>query len=170
MYKNPKLDKAKNRQQKALLTASKKGYRVMKNGDVYSPNGNKLSLQNNGKGYLVFSVKYNGKSTSIKVHRLQAFQKYGYDLLEEGIQVRHLNGNPEDNSYSNVAIGTRSENQMDIPKNIRKQRGRDGNAKLTREQHQEIKDRYESENITLKELANEYGLKSKSSVHYIVNR
>ena len=158
MYFYPKLNKSKNKQQKALLLASKKGYRVMNNGDVYSHLGNKLSLRNDGMGYLVFNVKYNGKVTPIRAHRLQAFQKYGYDLLEEGIEVRHLNGNPEDNSYSNIAIGTSSDNAFDNPN------------RLSKEIHQEIRDRYESENITQKELADEYGLKSQSAVHYIVNK
>ena len=171
MYDFPKIDKAKNKQQKALLTASKKGYRVMKNGSVYSRLGNKMSLRQDSSGYLRFGIRLkSGEKYTVFVHRLQAFQKYGYNLLDEGIQVRHLNGNKKDNSYSNIAIGTRSDNMMDVPKKIRIKKSSNANRKLTREQHQEIKNRYESESITLQELADEYGLKSQSSVHYIVNK
>jgi hypothetical protein len=47
-----------------------------------------------------FTFKLVGVSINIAIHRLQAFQKYGDLLYEEGTVVRHLNGDQE------VMLGT----------------------------------------------------------------
>ena len=63
--------------------------------------------------------------------------------------VRHLNGNPQDNRPENLLYGTRTENILDV--------FRQGKAwrKLTAEQAQEIKQRL-SEGVKGHELAKEY--------------
>lgn len=40
------------------------------------------------------------------IHRLQAYQKFGDKIYEDGIVVRYLNGDRYDNSYDNIGIGT----------------------------------------------------------------
>ena len=50
---------------------------------------------------------------TVKVHRLMAYQKFGDAIFKNGIQVRHLNGNSQDNSDANITIGTQAQNIMD---------------------------------------------------------
>lgn len=79
-------------------------------------------------GYLIVSVCTKGhdsighSSYPLKVHRLQAFQKYGELLFEKGVQVRHLNNIQCDNSIDNIEIGSQSQNQLDISPKIRIER------------------------------------------------
>lgn len=100
--------------------AYEKGYRVTKDGEFLNPKGKKVGYipkQIYRYEYLNFIIK--GENRRIKTHRLQAYQKYGDKLYEDGIVVRHLNGNSLDNSFDNIAIGTYRDNTMDIPKEIR---------------------------------------------------
>ena len=96
--------------------AYEKGYRVTKDGHLLNPRGKVIG--NISSGYIRMAL-YEEKKMSVKVHRLQAYQKYGNKLYEDGIVVRHLNGNKLDNSWDNIAIGTYRDNSMDIPKEIR---------------------------------------------------
>jgi len=101
-------------------TAYEKGYRVTKDGKFLNPKGKKVGYipkEICRYEYLNFIIK--GKNRRIKTHRLQAYQKYGDKLFEDGIVVRHLNGNSLDNSFDNIAIGTYRDNTMDIPKEQR---------------------------------------------------
>jgi hypothetical protein len=66
------------------------------------------------RGLCRFTFKLVGVSINIAIHRLQAFQKYGDLLYEEGTVVRHLNGDPGSNAWDNIAIGTMSDNMFDI--------------------------------------------------------
>jgi hypothetical protein len=94
--------------------AYEKGYRVTKDGNLLNPKGDKIGSINN-HGYERTTIKINSKDVVIKTHRLQAYQKYGDKLYEDGIVVRHLNGNALDNSWDNIATGTQVENLKDIP-------------------------------------------------------
>lgn len=98
--------------------AYEKGYRVTKDGDLLNPKGKKIGSIDS-YGYYRNIVMLNGKQMVVFSHRLQALQKYGDKLYEDGILVRHLNGNPLDNCWDNIAIGTHRDNTMDIPKEIR---------------------------------------------------
>jgi len=107
---------------RGILLASRKGYKVTECGDVWSPHMKKLKLQNIG-GYLCFRVGGKPKEQFVvKAHRLMAFQKFGDSIFQKGICVRHLNGVSTDNSYENIAIGTQSDNIMDIPEFVRKRK------------------------------------------------
>ena len=95
-----------------------RGYRVTKDGDLLNPKGKKIGSIST-KGYEGTGIWIDKKQQKLHTHRLQAYQKYGNKLFEDGIVVRHLNGNPLDNSFNNIAIGTYRDNVMDIPKEIR---------------------------------------------------
>lgn len=98
-----------------LIKAYEKGYRIDKKGNAISPQNKILKIfrQNQEREYLVFSVRVEKDVRKIKVHRLQAYQKFGEIIFEKGIQVRHINNNPKDNSWDNIEIGTQSENYQD---------------------------------------------------------
>ena len=91
-------------------------------------------------------------------------------MFEEGIEVRHLNGDKTDNRWENIDIGTHSENMMDQPKEIRVRKSKYAHEKVSDKEALEVRERVNNNNYTTySKLAEEYGLKSKSSISYIVN-
>tara|TARA_R110000751_G_scaffold307674_1_gene430554 strand:- start:4412 stop:4891 length:480 start_codon:yes stop_codon:yes gene_type:complete len=100
--------------------AYEKGYRVTKDGELIGLFNTKIGCVN-GKGYEQTGIRLNKKHINLETHRLQAYEKYGNKLFEDGIVVRHLNGNALDNSWHNIAIGTSKDNYMDIPEKTRKE-------------------------------------------------
>lgn len=108
-----------NNQQKALIHIVRKGYKICPEGIVTNPSGRIVSGTNQ-QGYMRFNVRLPSKKHSkVFFHRLQAYFKYGGSVMKKGVQVRHLDGNSLNNSWINIAIGTASDNMMDIPKNVR---------------------------------------------------
>ncbi|MEU8829426.1 NUMOD4 motif-containing HNH endonuclease [Streptomyces sp900116325] len=75
-------------------------------------------------GYPMVSLCANGKQESRFVHHLVAEAFLG--PRPEGLQVRHLDGNPLNCTISNLAYGTRSENERD-----KLRHGTDHNARKT---------------------------------------
>lgn len=156
---------------KKVLTAYKYGYRVLVDGTLMSPNLSvPMSPYLSSKGYYRCPVRFEGKKTSIDVHRLQAYQKYGHKIFHKNIHVRHLNGNPLDNSINNIAIGTPQDNSLDRPPEDRLAQAKKA-AKVLRKLSDEqlVEFRADRENgFTYSQLMKKYGL-AKSTVSYIVN-
>lgn len=101
--------------------AKEKGYTVNEFGVVYSPiSGKPLKLQATRKGYFRFAPAKD-KRTPIhcEVHRFVAYHKFGDAIYGEGIHVRHLDCNHRNNNWSNIGIGTASQNMMDKPAWVR---------------------------------------------------
>jgi len=117
-----------------LVQSYTEGFRVDEKGNVYNPNGRKMTLYpcNSRPRYLVFDFtrKRLGLKGMVKVHRLAALQWFGQEIFKPGIQVRHLNGNHEDNSKDNLAVGTAHDNMMDVSKETRLARSKKGTAAI----------------------------------------
>ena len=64
------------------------------------------------RGHLRADLCKDGKQKSKKVHRLvlEAFD----GLCPDGMECRHLNGNPKDNRLENLSWGTHLENRADM--------------------------------------------------------
>jgi hypothetical protein len=151
-----------SRTKNALKECKEKGYYVDTNGNVYGSKGYKRLLKVMTTGYYAFSYKPKDKRSniSIPVHRLQAFQKFGDRLFDEGIEVRHLNNNRLDNSFDNIGIGTHIENIQDNPKYL---------ASHPKFPHEEIiKDR--KSGLKYKQLMEKYGIRSKGTIKYILKQ
>ena len=84
---------------KAVKTAHEKGYKVKKTGQVFNPEGKEI-LINYSYRYPRFNISLNGEPYPVKVHRLQAYQKFGDKLFGDGIEARHLNGDKRDQLLS----------------------------------------------------------------------
>jgi hypothetical protein len=98
----------------------KKGYTIDNFGIVKNPKGKviKGSVYDN---YIKFSAKTSiSKSFPVRIHRFQAYIKFGDEIFKEGVVVRHLDGNSLNNEWDNIAIGTQSDNMMDRPEIERK--------------------------------------------------
>lgn len=71
-----------------------------------------LKQQETGKGYMNVGIMLpTGKAGSVGVHRLVSDAFHG--PCPNGLQVRHLNGNPKDNRPNNLRYGTAKENADD---------------------------------------------------------
>jgi len=88
-----------------------RGYYVSEAGDVIGPNGHPIVCIP-ARGYLRFAIR-SERMLNVYVHRLQAFQKFGGRVYLHGVVVRHIDGNPLNNSRDNIAIGTNRDNQLD---------------------------------------------------------
>lgn len=62
-------------------------------------------------GHLLLKVYRNGVQKTVTVHQLVAAAFLG--PCPDGMQVRHLDGDPSNNAVSNLAYGTSSENRLD---------------------------------------------------------
>ena len=153
----------------ALIHSIKKGYRVDENGTVINPNGKPLKGFKNRDNYIVICIRYNSKSISIMVHRIQAFQKYGYDMFKEGIEVRHKNGISTDNSWDNILIGTHSENMMDIPIQVRMSKAFYATSFVRKHNKKKIREFY-SKHKSYAKTMKEFNISSKGTLHYILNK
>lgn len=156
----------------ALLYAVNRGYKV-NNGEVISPYGKTLKLQNYN-GYLSFSVRgvrSSRKVASIRVHRLVAYQKYGNKIFEPEIVVRHLNGNSLDNREENIEIGTQLDNVMDRKSEDRMVHSIKASTKL-RKFTDEIMNQIRLDRkagMSYKDLMKKYNISSKGSMSYMIN-
>ena len=94
-----------------------KGYKFDTDGNVISPFSRcrKYRVSNKSK-YIHVGFKHEGKHIRVLAHRLQAYIKYGDAIYEKGIVVRHLDGNPRNNRYENIGIGTCLDNWNDYLK------------------------------------------------------
>lgn len=149
------------------------GYKVRRDGHVVSPSGRIIRCTPSG-GYLKFTVRgWTGdQSRVVFVHQLAALQKFGTRALRQDVQVRHLNDRRSDNRLSNIAIGSASENQLDVPLRRRIENTAPARAaaaiKNRRFTDQEIKQIRASKKSTCT-LAKELRV-AKSTLSYIRNR
>lgn len=160
------------------IKALRAGYYVTQNGALVK-NGQELKtiVDNERGGYKTYHAMLNGERFLLKVHRLQAFIKFGELIYQEGIVVRHLNGNPTDNSYFNIDIGTQSQNQMDIPKETRKARIKQRNFIIGKKCEKgdccydvEKIVQLRKEGKSLRQISKEVGIKSIGHLSRIINK
>lgn len=157
---------------KAVIQAYKMGYRV-KDGKLYNVDGNELSPYVNptGSGYCEFTIRWNKTRHKVRVHHLIAYQKFGNKAFEPGMQIRHLNGDSMDNRYSNIGIGDASANSMDRPPEERFAHAVKAatDRRIYTDYEIETMRRLHAEGWTYKRLMEEFGVKSKGHMSYIIN-
>lgn len=153
-------------EEKIEQIASKRGYVVTEDGKLLNPSS--VEIGYNYSGYITTSIRVGGKRKDLKAHRLQAYQKYGEALYEEGVVTRHLNSNSEDNSWENILIGTQSDNMMDIPEQIRVKKALHATSFVRKHNKKEIQ-KFHNINKSYKKTMDEFGITSKGTLHYILN-
>lgn len=116
------------------------GYAVTNDGRVWSKprkladgrnwRGKWLKPGKDNNGYLIVGLCAQGKQYSCRVHYLVLQTFVG--PCPEGMECRHLNGDPADNRLSNLQWGSKSENQKDRILHGTSNRGeQNGVSKLT---------------------------------------
>lgn len=112
-------------QDRIVILAYALGYYINKNGHIISKTGRSLRAKYNKKTYLSVNISVpckfgsDKKTRQLRLHRLAAYQKFGFRMFKKGIQVRHLDGNPKNTRLSNITLGNQSQNMMDRPKEDR---------------------------------------------------
>lgn len=88
-------------------------YQVSNHGNVrHIYNGIlKLTQRNKSAGYLCVHLSVRGQSKVMAVHRLVAEAFIGSQPIDH--EVRHLDGNPQNNYLGNIVWGTKKENRKD---------------------------------------------------------
>lgn len=159
---------------KALVEAYRKGWRVTDDGVLLHPNGKKaktyIDRWDRERSSTAISLPGVKGYQNVMVHRLAAYQWFGPIIFETGIQVRHLNNDSRDNARCNIAIGSQSENMMDIDPEERKKKAIHAASflrSLSSSQAQSlINDR--AAGMKYKDLMGKYSV-AKGTVSYIVN-
>lgn len=101
--------------------------------------GRVLAGHVNLKGYVQVSLSIAGHTRTASVHALVAYAFIG--PRPEGLVVRHLDGNGQNNAVVNLAYGTPQENSDDMELHGTVLRGeRHGCAKLTTDQVKRIRE------------------------------
>jgi len=152
-----------------IITTYKRGYRVTECGDILNPSGIKMKPRENYRGYLKIKITYYGRIVEICVHRLQAFQKFGLKMFDDGMLVRHKNGDSLDNSFDNILIGTHSDNMMDIPDQIRHSKALHASSFITKQNKDKVREYHKSNGHSYQKTMEKFGISSKGTLHFILN-
>ena len=104
----------------AVKKAHSKGYTVNRDGTTLCPKGDKVKTYIDQYGYETFTFPFvrGGRKIYglVKIHRLQAYQKYGNEMLGNKVHCRHVDGNKLNNSRDNIFIGDAADNRADFLK------------------------------------------------------
>lgn len=150
--------------------AFEKGYRPTLEGEILSPQKRKRKLHSDKWRYLSFGISTGTKIEKVYVHQLVAYIKYGDDIFDPNIEVRHMDGDPQSNIWENIEIGSSHDNKMDIPPKERKRRAKVAagfRRRLTNKEVESLRlDRQRG--MSYKELMAKYSL-AKSTISYIIN-
>lgn len=155
----------KSKQNKNLVYAYEKGYRVTENGDVIGLRGNILKPSKSPSGYLSVTMKTpENKPTRLFIHKLQGYIKYRELIFNDGIVVSHQDFNKENNKVDNIIMGTRSESMLNSP-NVKKLKS------LGKPKHDHVAIIRDKENgMTYKKLMEKYNISSKGTLSFIINK
>lgn len=147
-----------------------RGYYVDKQGNLYNPKGVQIlgSIQSSGRRGTGVKINDN-KVRNITFHRMVAYAKYGDRLYDENVLVRHLDGNPLNNSWDNIAIGTPHDNMMDVDKDMRILRSALAFQKYPFSVVEEIRE-LRNKGWSYSQLMAKFGISSKGTLSYLVNK
>lgn len=165
-----------------IRDAVNRGYYVTLCGKMFGPKGPLRVAKSGKQRYPTFSTNWGGRVYGIPVHKFVAYYRFGEASFAKGAQVRHLDGDTLNIKFTNIKVGTGSENQHDKPKEVRVRaakaaRAAQGftpkNAKLTDADVWHIRDAYakidgkKAPNGFTQALADKFGI-SKVTINKVV--
>ena len=156
------------KREEIVLTVLK--YTIDKEGTLKNRKGNVVG-KGKTKKYKRIQTRLCGIQKDIFVHKLQAFSKYGREMYKDGIVVRHLDGNPSNNSWNNIAIGSARDNAMDIPKETRIRSGRIASAKTVKYGNVDEIRKYHIDNgNSYIKTMERFGISSRGTLYHILKK
>ena len=165
-----------SKKNKLVLETFQEGYDISKEGWLLRKDGSiKKEFRVGKNGYLFVSLRLPlDKRGQVSIHKLQAYKKFGELMFEPNTVVRHLNGIKTDNSWDNILIGTASENQLDIPEEVRVKSATIASRKMQNNirTHEERCLIYEDlkNNIPYSKIMKKYNVSSKGTLSFIKNK
>lgn len=153
-----------------ITKSIEKGYIINDDNSVYY-NNKERKLFKDRKGYLYFTIRNNNKLLKIYIHKSIALKKFSNKVFDKNIVIRHLDGNKENNLFSNIEIGTQSDNILDINQEKRLKNSINASQKIRKFTNNEIDSIIKDKNngFSYKELINKYGA-TKSFYSYLFNK
>ena len=137
-------------------------------GRVAKIRGKLLAAAIDGRGYPVVNLSKNGSARTHAVHCLVALAFLGERPFGD-IHVRHLDGNALNPRLTNLAYGTRAENERDKIRHGRTNRGEKcGSSKLTSAQVHAIRTLLTDTDMPMVEIARLFGV-SRATIGDIYN-
>lgn len=150
------------------------GYSITKSGKVWSHISDKWlkSHIKNNSNHLRLCLSKDKKSCSYLVHRLVLKTYIGG--CPDGMECRHLDGNPQNNNLNNLCWGTKSENAKDSVKHgtarcIKDIGEKHPCSKLTEQNVRMIIYMYKTGLFTLRGIANKYNVRHQT-IHKIITK
>jgi hypothetical protein len=157
----------------AIKRANERGYTADREGNIYGPRGNRLKLRQQGnknRTYPHFGVNLNGQTIGVAAHKFISFLKFGEAAIAEGVHTRHLNDDPQDNRWDNIAIGSHSDNMMDKPKEIRQRTAQNAGRARSLPDHLWVQIELDrSQGATYPQLRERYGI-AKSTLSFRLSK
>jgi len=164
--KNQLRGKLLSKRNQALIVAAQKGYTVI-SGNPESANG--IVKTELIKGRPTFNVRMDdGSISKVQVSRLVGFMKYGILIFGFGVCVYHKDGNKLNNNLDNIMIGSRSDAQMSKSEYVRKSSDKKASSIIKKYNHDQVIEMYKS-GKKYKQIMEETGIKSKSTISFIIN-
>lgn len=148
---------------KAILKFFNNGYKIGVNGDIYNHKGKKLKPRQNTYGYLIFRLRLDGKLKILSIHRLQAYAKYGTEIFNKDLVVRHIDSNKLNNNINNICLGTQLDNMRDKSKiltPIWASHPKYDYASIRKDRERGMK---------YSDIMTKYNISSKGTISYIIN-
>lgn len=147
--------------------AQSRGYFVSELGVLLNKNGIQVgNISSNGR--ITAKLRHNKGFITFSAHRLQAYQKYEESMYSKGIEVRHFNGDPLDNSWNNILIGTHQQNMMDIPEQVRIKKALHATS-FVRKYDKEVVKKFYNNCKSYAKTMKEFNISSKGTLHFIIN-
>jgi len=159
-----------------IVMAYNDGFFVTDDGKLMSPTGKQRTVKCYGKQKYPTFTPWKG-SYGISVHKFAAYCFFGKESFRKGIVVRHINGNTEDISKTNIKIGTSRDNALDKHPTIRSAAASvarnaslsaPGGSKLSADKAKEIRTKYATGMCLQRELAEEYDV-TVPTISLVVN-
>jgi predicted XRE-type DNA-binding protein len=133
-------------------------YEVSNIGHVKRIQTGKILKPRISNGYCLVDLRANNNRKYCRIHRLVAFAFIGFPPTAN-YEVRHLDGDKQNNYVDNLTWGTRRDNERDKIRHKRTNRGqRNGKSKLTTKQVMQIKELLLKGNLLQRQIADIFGV------------
>ena len=149
--------------------AAKLGIRITSDGKTITrPDGSIIKQTLFGNGYYNFGFGPKKDRKKCRVHRFNAWFKFGDKIYDPNIVCRHLDGNPLNNHWDNLALGTQSDNMNDRPADVRRAHAWATSRHAMKHDHVAIIEFYRVHGFNKTMV--EFGISSKGTLSFIINK